>query len=97
MGRFRFGHWRVDPNIPPETDRHSFAEVVRVPLDRAAAFVGALEAAGIVATARPQDGPDADATLASILVLGGEVDRAVWVLRRAGLLGDATEVPTTDP
>ena len=85
MGRFRFGHWRVDPNIPPATDRHSFAEV------------DALEPAGIVATARPQDGPDADATLASILVLAGEVDRAVWVLRRAGLLGDATEVPTTDP
>jgi len=97
MGRFRFGHWRVDPHIPPAPDRHSFAEVVRVPLDRAAAFVDALEPAGIVATARPPDGPDADATLASILVLAGEVDRAVWVLRRAGLLSDPTEVPRTDP
>ena len=97
MGRFRFGHWRVDPNITPATDRHSFAEVARVPLDQAAVFVDALEPAGIVATARPQDGPDADATIASILVLAGEVDRAVWVLRRADLLGDATEVPTSDP
>ena len=65
-----------------------------MPLDQAAAFVGALEPAGIVATARPPDGPEADATLASILVLAAR-STAVWC-SAAGLLGDATEVPTTD-
>jgi hypothetical protein len=88
MGRFRFGHWRVDPHVAPATDRHSVAEVVRVPLDQVQSVVDALEPAGIVATGRPTEGPDADATLASVLVLAGEVDRAQWVLRRAGLISD---------
>ena len=53
---------------------------------RLPAYVAALKPAGIVATARMPEDPDADATEAAILVLAGEVDRAQYVLRRAGLL-----------
>jgi hypothetical protein len=88
MGRFRFGHWRVSKHVTPSPDRHSVAEVVRVPLDQAAAYVAALEPAGIVATARAPEDPDADATDAAIIVLAGEVDRAQYILRRAGLLAE---------
>ena len=88
MGRFRFGHWRALKNVKQSPNRHSVAEVVRVPLDRVGAYVAALEPAGIVATARTPEDPDADATEAAILVLAGEVDRAQYVLRRAGLLTD---------
>jgi hypothetical protein len=86
MGRFRFGHWRPLKNVTQSPDRHSMAEVVRVPLDEVAAYVAVLEPAGIVATARTPEDPNADATQAAILVLAGEVDRAQYVLRRAGLL-----------
>jgi hypothetical protein len=88
MGRFRFGHYRRYNRVSPAPDRHSLAELMRVPLDDVAAIVSALEPAGIIATARPSEGPDADASLASILVLSDEIDRAELVLRRAGLLSD---------
>ena len=88
MGRFRFGHFRRFARVAPAPDRHTFAELMRVSLDQVTPIVAALEPAGIVATARPSEGPDADATLASILVLADEIDRAQYVLRKAGLLPD---------
>jgi hypothetical protein len=75
-------------NVTQSPDRHSVAEVVRVPLDQVAVYVAALEPAGIVATARSPEDPNADATDVAILVLTGEVDRARCVLRRAGLLSE---------
>ena len=86
MGRFRFGHWRTARNVTQSPNRHSVAEIVRVPLDRVDAYVAALEPAGIVATAPPPADADVDATQVAIVVLLGEVDRAQYVLRRAGLL-----------
>ena len=86
MGRFRFGHWRASRNVTQSPNRQSVAEVVRVHFDRVDVYVAALEPAGIVATARPPADADADATEVAIVVLLGEVDRAQYVLRRAGLL-----------
>ena len=88
MGRFRFGHWRTSKNVTQSPNRHSVGEVVRVPLDEVDAYVAALGSAGIVATARPPDDADADATAVAIVVLLGELDRAQYVLRRAGLLAE---------
>jgi len=91
VGRFGFGFGRrgfgglADPRW---TDRHALTEVMRVPLDQAAEVVDALAPHGIVASAQPPAEPDADATIAAIVVLAGEVDRAVYVLRRAGILAD---------
>ena len=89
MGRFRFGHLRTAKNVTQSPNRHSVAEIVRVPLDRVDAYVAALEPAGIVATARPPADADVDATQVAIVVLLGEVDRAQYVLRRAGLLPES--------
>jgi hypothetical protein len=90
VGRFgsRFGRWGQGTRDAQWPDRHAVAEVVRVPFDEAAAVVDALAPHGIVATALPPPGPDADPTTAAIVVLAGEIDRAYEVLRRAGLVRD---------
>ena len=54
-----------------------------MPLDQVDAYVAVLEPAGIVATARPPDDADADATEVAIVVLLGEIDHAQYVLRPA--------------
>ena len=98
MGRFRFGHWHVDPKHPTR-NRPAFVRrggagaarsgrgVRRRPRGRRHRRRRSSTRMGPTPTPRSRRSSSSRA----------RSTRAVWVLRRAGLLGDATEVPTTDP